>query len=178
MRSGRTGHGHARLGSKKGHGKEKQRPQPPVTMLRTDDASGHGSLRSGWPQPGREPCSVIAACTQRRGRLGRYRAKGEEKAAGCPPGGEAPRHRQLESRSSGGDGPVGAAPGDFNADSWVVTPTPGGLWSGALRRVELGNRWSLTAGGHDAKEERSGRWAPRQWHLLSSSALPLNSARA
>ena len=69
------------------------------------------------------------------------------------------------------------ATGGFNADSLVVTPTPGGPWSGALRRVELGNRRSLTAGGHDAKE-RAGRWAPRRWHLLSSSTLLLHSAWA
>ena len=96
----------------------------------------------------------------------------------CPPGGEAPRHHHLEPKSRGADGPVRGATGGFNADSPVVTPTPGGPWSGALRRVELGNRRSLTAGGHDAKEERAGRWAPRQWHLLSSSTLPLHSARA
>lgn len=109
----------------------------------------------------------------------------------CPAGGEVPRHSPLEPKSSGGEGPgrwagetgQGEGPGrgvtgGFNTDSLVVTPTPRGPWSGALRRVELGNRRSLTAGGHDAKEERAGRWAPRRWHLLSSSALPLNSARA
>lgn len=177
MRSGRTGHGHARLGSKKGRGKEKQCPQPPVTMLRTGDTSGHGSLRSGWPQPGREP-RMITACTRRRENLGRYRAKGEEKAGAVPAWWGSAEASPPRVEELGGDRPVGAAPGDFNADSRVVTPTPGGLWSGALQRVELENRQSLTAGGHDAKEERSGRWAPRQWHLLSSSALPLNSARA
>ena len=72
-------------------------------MLRTDDASGHGSLRSEWPHPGREP-HMIAACTRRRENLGRYRAKGEEKAGVVPAwwgGTEASPPRVEESGETG-----------------------------------------------------------------------------